>query len=150
MSRPRIALTETQKAEVETLAAVLSIKQIADYFGIGRSTFQRLRERDPDLDARYNRGKARAVGSIAQSLIQKARAGDTACMIFYLKSQAGWRETTRVEAAPPRPEAEGAGIDLSLVSTAALRELANARQRKPEVLEIVACDMTGDIEADER
>jgi hypothetical protein len=29
------------------------------------------------------RGKARAYGSIAQSLITKARAGDTACMSFF-------------------------------------------------------------------
>ena len=34
-----ITLTEAQLAEVETLAAVLTAEQTADYFGIGRRTF---------------------------------------------------------------------------------------------------------------
>jgi hypothetical protein len=97
VSRPTVALTPAQKAEVETLAAVLNTEQIADYFGISRNTFAAIRERDPDVDERYKRGKARAIGAVAQSLIQKARAGNVACMIFYLKTQAGWRETNAVE-----------------------------------------------------
>lgn len=97
-------LTPAQAAEVETLAAVLTAQQVADYFGIGRTTFFRLMERDPEIEKRYKRGKARAVGAIAQSLIQKARGGDTACMIFYLKTQAGWRETARLEHSGPEGE----------------------------------------------
>ena len=49
--------------------------------------------REPEIAERCKRGKARAIGTIAQTLISKARAGDTASMIFYLKTQAGWRET---------------------------------------------------------
>ncbi|MFN3262126.1 MAG: hypothetical protein ACE37J_16360 [Pikeienuella sp.] len=90
-------LTEAQRAEVETLAAVLTAGQMADYFGIGRTTLFSLMDRDPDFAERYKRGKARAVGAIAQSLIAKARGGDTACMIFFLKTQAGWREKDRLE-----------------------------------------------------
>ena len=90
-------LTEAQRAEVETLAAVLTAAQMADYFGIGRTTLFALMDRDPDIAERYKRGKARAVGAIAQSLIAKARGGDTACMIFFLKTQAGWREKDRLE-----------------------------------------------------
>lgn len=101
MSRPTVTLTPAQKAEVETLAAVLNTEQIADYFGICRNTFSAIREREPDVDERYKRGKARAVGAIAQSLISKARAGNVACMIFYLKTQAGWREPERVEMSRP-------------------------------------------------
>lgn len=93
------ALTEAQRAEVETLAAVLTSAQIADFLGIGRTTFYRLMDRDPDLAERYKRGRARAVGAVAQSLITKARAGNVTAMIFYLKTQGGWRETveSRVE-----------------------------------------------------
>lgn len=97
MGRHPIDLTEAQKAEVETLAAVLSAEQIADYFGIGRTTFFAMIRRDGEIAERCKRGKARAIGAIAQSLITKARAGDTASMIFYLKTQAGWRETLRVD-----------------------------------------------------
>jgi hypothetical protein len=90
-------LTDAQKAEVETLAAVLTAEQVADYFGIGRRTFYSMMERDEEIAARYKRGKAKAIGVIAQGLINKARSGDTASMIFFLKTQAGWRETASLE-----------------------------------------------------
>lgn len=97
MGRPEKLLDPLQKAEVETLAAVLTAAQIADYFGIGRTTFFAMMARDPEIAERYKRGKARAIGAIAQGLINKARSGDTASMIFYLKTQGGWRETNPPE-----------------------------------------------------
>jgi len=92
-----ITLTDEQRQEVETLAALLSQDQIADYFGICRRTFQAIRERDPDVDARYKRGKSKAIAHVARGLLMKARGGDTTSSIFYLKTQAGWRETERRE-----------------------------------------------------
>ena len=86
-------LTEAERGEVETLAAVLSSAQIADYLGMGRRTFYDAIARDADLAARYKRGRARAVGAVAQSLIAKARGGHVTAMIFFLKTQGGWRET---------------------------------------------------------
>jgi IS30 family transposase len=90
-------LTEEQKIQVEALASVLTKEQIADYFGIVRNTFTAMMERDPDILERYKRGKAKAIGSVARGLLQKAQSGDSACMMFYLKTQAGWRETDRLE-----------------------------------------------------
>jgi hypothetical protein len=120
MGRPPATLTEHQVAEVETLAAVLTTEQMADYFGIGRRTFYALMEREPEIAGRYKRGKARAIGSIAQSLITKARAGDTASMIFFLKTQGGWRETSRIEHVD---DAASQTIDLSALSDEALSEM---------------------------
>ena len=97
MGRRTLTLSPAQKAEVETLAAVLTAEQVADYFGIGRTTFFAMIQRDPEIAERYKRGKARAIGAIAQNLIAKARNGDTASMIFYLKTQGGWRETQTIE-----------------------------------------------------
>ena len=88
-------LTPDQLSQVEALAAFLSQEQIADYFGITRPTFVAMMERDEDISLRYKRGKARAIGSVAKGLLQKARGGDTASAIFYLKTQAGWREKDR-------------------------------------------------------
>jgi len=88
-------LTDEQRAQVEALAAYLTQEQIADYFGIARNTFLAMMERDADISERYKRGKARAIGAIAQSLIQQARDGDKIAAMFYLKTQAGWRETDR-------------------------------------------------------
>lgn len=97
MPRPFTELTPAQLAEVETLAAVLSTQQMADYFGIGRTTFYALMDRDPEVAERYKRGRAKAVGAVAQSLIAKARGGNVVAMIFFLKTQGGWRETDRHE-----------------------------------------------------
>ena len=104
-------LSEAQIAEVETLAAVLTAEQISDYFCIGRRTFYSIMERDEEVAARYKRGKARAVGSVAQNLIAKARAGNVTAMIFYLKTQGGWRETDRLELSGP----DGGNIAMSTV-----------------------------------
>ena len=121
--RAALSLTPVQMAEVETLAAVLNAEQIADYFGIGRTTFFAIIRRDAEIAARYKKGKARAIGSIAQTLIQKARGGDTASMIFYLKTQGGWRETVAVEQlAEPEPRT----LDLSGLSDNTVRELVSA------------------------
>jgi len=56
-------------------------------------------ERDEEVSAKYKKGKAKAVGFVAQNLIQKARSGDLGAQIFYLKTQAGLKETQRLEGA---------------------------------------------------
>ena len=95
--RPAKVLTEKQRGEIETLAAFLSIEQLADYFGIGRTTFYALAEKNPEILEHYKRGKSKAIAHIAQGLIQKARAGDTSSAIFFLKTQARWAETQKHE-----------------------------------------------------
>ena len=95
--RPRKDLTDEQKIQVEALAACLSQEQIADYFGITRPTFAAIIERDEEVSLRYKRGKAQAISDVAGGLLQMAKAGDTASAIFYLKTQAGWRETSKFE-----------------------------------------------------
>lgn len=128
MGRRAKELTADQKAQVEALAAYLTQDQISDYLGIGRTTFQSMIERDPEISERYKRGKAKAVGLVAQGLLQKARSGDTTSAIFYLKTQAGWRETQKIE----HTGADGAPIqvetlDVSKISTEALAEIMAAR-----------------------
>lgn len=133
--RPLATLTDAQRAEVETLAAVLTAEQTADFLGIGRTTFFAMLNRDPDLSERYRRGKARAVGAVAQSLVTKARGGNVPAMIFYLKTQGGWRET--VEVAPP-PSAPESMIDVTQLSEQTRRELLAAYDsaREAEAIEL--------------
>jgi hypothetical protein len=115
LGRPAITLSEAQIAEVETLAAVLTAEQIADYFGIGRTTFFAMIQRDPSIAERYKRGRARAIGAVAQSLIAKARAGNVVAMIFFLKTQAGWRETAEVAVSLGEAREPGAGDAMALL-----------------------------------
>ena len=124
--RPLTTLTDAQRAEVETLSAVLNAEQIADFLGIGRTTFFALLNRDPDLSERYKRGKARAIGAVAQSLVTKARAGNVTAMIFFLKTQGGWRETVQVAETKPQP---GDMLDLSGFSDADLTAILEIFER---------------------
>lgn len=127
--RPRTVFTEKQVNQVEALASVLSIAQIADYFGIGYGTFRDIKARQPEISDAYKRGRAKAINDVASGLLQKARDGDTTSAIFYLKTQAGWRETNRTEltspdgSMSPRPP-----VDLSGVSDKALKEIAKAME----------------------
>lgn len=95
--RQLTVLSKDDLAKVEALASVLSTEQIADYFGVCRTTFYEIRARQPEVSERYNIGKAKAIANIGQSLLKKALSGDTASMTFYLKTQAGWKETSGVE-----------------------------------------------------
>jgi hypothetical protein len=119
-------LTDEQMSQVEALAAYLSQDQIADYLGTTRPTFAAMVARDADISLRYKRGKAKAIGIVAQGLLQKARDGDTTSAIFYLKTQAGWRETTVVDnkssdgTMTPRP---AIGADLTSLSDEELAQL---------------------------
>ena len=133
MGRPERYLSDAQRAEVETLAAVLSAQQIADYFGIGRTTFFAMMDRDPEIAERYKRGKAKVIGTIAQGLIAKARSGDTASMIFFLKTQAGWREVAPLEDidAQIMPARSGDGVQ---VLKAYLDQIAARGQMVPEII----------------
>lgn len=93
----RIDLTPAQRREIETLAAVLSQDQIADYFGMSRSAFQSILKRDDEAQRLYKKGRARAIFDVATGLLAKARGGDTGSICFFLKTQAGWRETQHVD-----------------------------------------------------
>lgn len=90
-------LTDKQISEVETLAAILSTEQIADYFGISRATWYNIMERNDEVFRHYKKGKARAIASVASNLVTKANSGDLGAQIFFLKTQAGWKETQKIE-----------------------------------------------------
>lgn len=123
--RPLTTLTDAQRAEVETLSAVLTAEQIADFLGIGRTTFFALLNRDEDLSERYKRGKARAIGAVAQSLVTKARAGNVTAMIFFLKTQGGWRESVDLSVKQDPVEE----LDLSQLSDEELEALMEYGQK---------------------
>jgi hypothetical protein len=95
--RPRKNISEEQMAQVEALAAYMGQDHIADYLGMDRDTLKEVFKRQPEVFRRYKAGKSKAIAAVAQSLIKKARDGDTASAIFFLKTQAGWKETSQVD-----------------------------------------------------
>tara|TARA_B100001250_G_scaffold383354_1_gene377242 strand:+ start:3563 stop:3961 length:399 start_codon:yes stop_codon:yes gene_type:complete len=95
--RPAKVLTPVQAEEVEKLASMLSKKQIAEYYGMTEKTFRAVEERQEEVFTAYKRGKSKAIVTVAANLIQQAQNGNTSAAIFYLKTQAGWKETDRHE-----------------------------------------------------
>lgn len=95
--RPKKKLGQKELIELEALSSALSVDQIADYFGIGRTCFYEILKRQPEVNERYKKGRAKVVADIAEGLIQSAIDGDNTARIFYLKTQAGWKETVKNE-----------------------------------------------------
>ena len=92
-------------------APTLNVKQIADLLGISDCTFRKVRANQPEVDRAYKRGKSAAINNVATSLVQKAQDGDTPSQIFYLKTQANWRETDKQD---PRLDAICEKLEIDL------------------------------------
>ena len=90
--RPPVVFDEKQITQVEALASVLSKKQLADYFGICENTLREVESRQPEVSEAYQKGRGKAIASVGMNLISQAKKGNTAATIFYLKTQAGWKE----------------------------------------------------------
>lgn len=99
--RPEIELTEEQIKKVEMLAAHLTTEQIADYFGIDRSTFYEIRKRQPEVFQQYKKGRAQKILKLSEKIEDKSMGIDeTGCatsLIFSLKALGEWSEKQVVE-----------------------------------------------------
>ncbi len=91
--RPMRVLTDEEIIKVEALASTLTIPQLADYLGIEKSSFYSILERQPDVKRRYKKGKSFVISNVADNLVSKAQDGDTLAQMFFLKTQAGWKES---------------------------------------------------------
>ena len=84
--------TPERRNQVEVLAGFgLPQTQIAVLLGCDPKTLRKHFEHELSV------GDAKATAKIAQTLFNKAVAGDTASLIFWLKARAGWREKHEVE-----------------------------------------------------
>ncbi len=81
-----------QRNQVEVLAGFgVPQHQIAVLLGCDPKTLRK------HFDGELSLGDAKATAKIAQTLYNKAVAGDTASLIFWLKARAGWREKHDIE-----------------------------------------------------
>lgn len=100
--RPAVEFTAEQIIELKALASVLNKSQVADYFGISENTLRAIEKRQPEVFAAYKKGRVNQIVGMGTNLIQLAKAGNVAANIFYLKTQAGWKETEAdVQEIPP-------------------------------------------------
>ena len=91
--RPAVEFDQDKINLVEKLAAVLTKAQLSDYLGISENTFRAVEDRQPEVSEAYKKGRGKAIASVGMNLVQQSKKGNTAATIFYLKTQAGWRET---------------------------------------------------------
>lgn len=86
--------TAAELAKIKLYAGLGSPQDdVARLMGKASSTF-----RDNEAaKAAFEDGKAEIKAKIAGKLVEKALKGDTVSQIFYLKTQCGWKETSRQE-----------------------------------------------------
>jgi transposase len=88
VGRPPHEPTEQTRLQAKTLAAVgIRHEDIAAKLGITADTLTKYYRKELDD------GRVDANAQIGKSLFEQARAGNTAAMIFWLKTRAGWKET---------------------------------------------------------
>ena len=88
MGRPPHQPTDQTKLQAKTLAAVgIKHEDIAAKIGISADTLVKYYKQELDD------GRVDSNAQIGKSLYEQAKAGNTAAMIFWLKTRAGWKET---------------------------------------------------------
>jgi hypothetical protein len=98
--RPRKEIDPRDLARIPQLAALLTEPQLADFLGMGLSTFRKRLEDDPEVSSAYKKGRAGAIARVAQTILSQAtreKDPNITAAIFYLKTQAGWRERVEVD-----------------------------------------------------
>jgi hypothetical protein len=86
-----------QTIELVSLHATIGTPQdvIADILDIDAKTLRKHYRKQLDHST------ARANATVGGALFNKAKNGDTAAMIFWMKTRAGWRETQNLEHTGP-------------------------------------------------
>ncbi len=130
MPREKHCPTPESRAEVSALISFgVTRENIASHVGVSTVTLAKYYKME------LANGAVAANARVAGTLFQLAVGGNIAAAIFWLKTRAGWRETTRVEAvgAADAP-AVGLALDVSRLSTAAVGEILairDAREAQP-------------------
>lgn len=104
---PEFFVTEELIKDAETLSGRgLTRKQVADYFGISERHLYAKMNEYPDLKLALTKGKAKTISFVAGKLIEQIKMGDVKAMMFYLKTQAGWRDVSTI-VVEHEPETDG-------------------------------------------
>ncbi len=70
----------------------LTGNQIADAFGVSRSTISRRKREDDTFDTAFKKGRAKGIAQVSSSLMKQINKGSVRAMMFYLNSRGGWSE----------------------------------------------------------
>ena len=91
ITKPKIHIDLKQ---VESLAANgLTQEQIAAALGISERTLRSRKGEIADFADAIKRGKAKGIALVTNKLMESIKGGNMTGMIFFLQTQAGWKET---------------------------------------------------------
>lgn len=75
----------------------LTDEQIASALGISRTTLSNRKRENEQFVLAIKRGKAKGIALVTNKLMESIKGGNMTGMIFFLKTQAGWRETQHID-----------------------------------------------------
>lgn len=102
--KPKIIINSEIIEEVSVLAGRgLTQQQIHQYYGISHAHWYKLIEKHPDLRKAVLSGKSKTISMVAGELIKAVRKGNVSAIIFYLKTQARWKEDSLPEDDDEKP-----------------------------------------------
>lgn len=92
-AKPKLIMDDLKYQQIQNMAGLgLTIEQIAHYYGITPMTLYRMKRKDKEIDIRLKKGKASAIVTVSGRLMMLINEGNLSAIIFYLKTQAGWKE----------------------------------------------------------
>lgn len=97
--RDPMYFTSGEKSELRDLGAHLNFKQTAQFYGLTSPELEDLFASEPESRRAWQQGKGESIRLVSEALMAKIMSGDTAAMIFYLRTKAKW-----APAAPTAPE----------------------------------------------
>lgn len=93
MPNHKIILSPEQITTIERCAGRgLTVEDMAAIIGVSESTLERRIRDDEAVQAAYSKGRAEAKLFVVNKLFEQIADGKIAAIIFYLKTQCGWRE----------------------------------------------------------
>lgn len=75
----------------------LTENQIADAFGVSRSTISRRKREDDTFDTAFKKGRAKGVATVSSALMDQIEGGSVRATMYYLNSKGGWSEAGNLE-----------------------------------------------------
>jgi len=99
MAKKKFVVTSEILQEIEELSGNgLTQQQIHGYYGISNASWYSYVKEYPEIAEAVKRGKSKIIAEVAGLLVRLALEGNLTAIIFYLKTQAGWREVEKAEA----------------------------------------------------
>ena len=92
-AKPKLVMDDLKYQHIQNMAGLgLTIEQIAHYYGITPMTLYRMKRKDKEIDVRLRKGKSSAIVTVSGRLMKLINDDNLGAIIFYLKTQAGWKE----------------------------------------------------------